>query len=442
MLNFNIKSMEKKLFLFIIELLFCYTGIAQSYMYICSNNEYNRYRIDQIDSITFRYPNSCTQTEHIPDFQNWQGKTIVWLGTSIPSMGYPTICGQYIGAKVYNEAEGSSMARRGNTHHSDDPLSDDYLGVKGLAWQSVLYSLSLSQKDKHYIMENWTAARRKNNLIKNGYNVQQVKNVKGYVSILGGSFFGTETDPNQDGDTGEPSDIMDNKWKTLRQRSLRDSWDSSFDIEPGFGYMAGKLQKYFTKEKFPDLWVFDHGHNDGIESDTKKELTEIPYDPYDCYYFAGAMNFLINKILEYNPHARIVIIGHYTNQEGGTNRPELVTKGQEAIANYWQIPLYKLWNDLPFSQRIVTTNAYWDSNHLFHDTGFNGSNHVGKNYSHINQNPRQLTDEKWVHDLTMKQIWLWDDLHPTSEEAKELYAETIARWFVEQPYNSFLSKRK
>ena len=67
-------------------------------------------------------------------------------------MGYPTICGQYIGAKVYNEAEGSSMARRGNTHHSDDPLSDDYLGVKGLAWQSVLYSLSLSQKDKHYIM--------------------------------------------------------------------------------------------------------------------------------------------------------------------------------------------------------------------------------------------------------------------------------------------------
>ncbi len=154
------------------------------------------------------------------------------------------------------------------------------------------------------------------------------------------------------------------------------------------------------------------------------------------------MNFLINKILEYNPHARIVIIGHYTNQEGGTNRPELVTKGQEAIANYWQIPLYKLWNDLPFSQRIVTTNAYWDSNHLFHDTGFNGSNHVGKNYSHINQNPRQLTDGKWVHDLTMKQIWLWDDLHPTSEEAKELYAETIARWFVEQPYNSFLSKRK
>ena len=91
MLNFNIKSMEKKLFLFIIELLFCNTGFAQSYMYICSNNEYNRYRIDQIDSITFRYPNSCTQTEHIPDFQNWQGKTIVWLGTSIPSMGYPTI---------------------------------------------------------------------------------------------------------------------------------------------------------------------------------------------------------------------------------------------------------------------------------------------------------------------------------------------------------------
>ena len=431
-------KLSEKLFLIVALMFISCTSFAQRNMYICQGNSFNKYRVDQIDSITFEHPNgNMTDGEYVPNIKNWKGKKIVWLGTSIPAMGYPTICGQYIDAKVYNEAEGSSMARRGSTIHSDDPLSDDYLGLKGISWQAALYSLSMSQQEKKFLMENWTTERRKANLIKKGYTAQQVANVKGFVSILAGSFFGAKTDPMQDSDTGEPADIMEDKWIALRQRSYRDSWDSSMDIEPGFGYMAGRLQKYFSEDKFPDLWVFDHGHNDASKTDTEEELTQVPTDPYDRYYFVGAMNFLINKILEYNPRARIVIIGHYTNQIGGTNRPELVTKGQETVASYWQFPIYKLWQDLPFSQRIITTTAYWDKDHVFHNNGFDGTNHVGKNYSHINQNPRQLSDGTWVHDLTMKQLWLWDDLHPTSAQAKELYAETIARWLIDQPLSTF-----
>lgn len=31
----------------------------------------------------------------------------------------------------------------------------------------------------------------------------------------------------------------------------------------------------------------------------------------------------------------------------------------------------------------------------------------------------------------------WDDLHPASVQAKELYAETIARWLIDQPLSTF-----
>lgn len=354
-----------------------------------------------------------------------ENKKIVWLGTSIPESGYPTMVADQIDATVYNEALGSSFCRIGFADYSDDPLSDNYHGWKGWNWYNLMKSLSMTQEEKHYIMECWRTDDRKNKLISQGYTAEQVANVKGFVRLLGGDFYGAASDPTEDSPNGEPYDIMSNTWKNDRKKFLSWCWNNSDNIED-FGYIGGKIEKYFNSNI--DIWVFDHGHNDMVGSDTVDDIVNIPEEPYNRNYFIGAVNFLIDKILENNPRAKIYFVGHYTNQPGSTGRTPYLNEAQEKIAEYWQLPFLKLWNYLPFTQRIITTTGYWDINGYWHNTGFDGTNHYGGNLSGIDQNPRQINGV-WVHDLTMKQIWLKDDLHPYSQEAKELITEYISGWF-------------
>jgi hypothetical protein len=356
----------------------------------------------------------------------FKGKKIVWLGTSIPAQGYPLNCGTIIGANVVNEALGSSMARRGRYDHSLDPLDDNYLGVNGVSWQNVMRSLSMTQEEKHYIMECWTTAGRKQKLIDAGYTAEQVASVKGFVLLLGGDFYGGDTDPTEP--TGdEPIDIMDDDHITMRKAFLSSCWNNSTDIEAGFGTIYGKLEKYFNSSE-PDVWVLDHGHNDGLRFDTDSQLEDVPSDPLDRFSFVGAMDYIITKILQYNPRAKVFVIGHYTNQVGGTNRPVQICNGQVNFATKWQIPLFKIWERLPFSQSVITTTGYWDNSGVWHNSGFNGTNHHGGNLTpDFNQNPRQV-DGVWVHDLTMKQVYMQDDLHPKSTDVKQFYGMLIADW--------------
>ena len=353
-----------------------------------------------------------------------EGKKIVWLGTSIPESGYPIIVGEQTKSHVYNESLGSSFCRIGFANYSNDPLSDNYNGWKGWPWDNLMKSLSMTQEEKHYIMECWRTDDRKAKLISQGYTEEQVANVKGFVRLLGGDFYGAENDPIQDSENGEPSDIMADSWKSNRKKWLGWCWNSSTDIED-FGYIGGKIEKYFNSNI--DVWMFEHGHNDMVSSDTVNDIINIPANPYNRNYFIGAVNYLVDKILEANPRAKIYFVGHYTNQEGATGRPPYLTEAQEKIASYWQAPLLKLWKYLPFTQRIITTAGYWDINGFWHNDGFDGTNHYGGNLSGIDQNPRQ-ENGIWVHDLTMKQIWLKDDLHPYSDESKKLMAEYVSGW--------------
>lgn len=355
-------------------------------------------------------PMTRTKTQNLIDenFQNkWKNKKIVWFGTSIPEGGYPQVVGSLLNANVINEAIGSSMMRIGKADYSTNPLDDNYLGIQGVAWQNVLRSLSMTQVEKHYIMKNWTADARKATLIAAGYTSGEVASVKGFGELLAGNFIG---DPNG----SKPVDIMDAGYINDRKAYLSFCWDSSNNIESGFGAIAGKLEKYLSTEEFPDLIILDHGHNDGLPQDSNEQLTEIPTSKYNRNTFLGAMNYFCQKIFAFNPKANIIIIGHYTNQLGGTNRPVEVTQAQINFSNYWQFPLFKLWEKVPFSQSIITTNGYWDNSGIWHDAGFNGSNHYGQNFTGNNQNPRQ-ENGVWVHDLTMKQIWMKDDLHPSSD---------------------------
>lgn len=354
----------------------------------------------------------------------WKNKKGAWFGTSIPAQGYPTNCGKYLEMTMYNEAQGSSMCRAGRRVHTpNDPLGDVY-GVTGVAWQNICYSLSLNQAEKHDIFINWTTERRKANLKLKGYTDSQLTNVVGFANLMAGNFYGEGTDTTIISPSSKPNDIMSSNYNTFRKRCYACSWDTSNNIEEGFGKIEGKIQKYLNWDNTVDLWILDHGHNDNLNLD-HDSITYYPDDPYDRWTFLGSMNFIIKQIYDFNPRARIVIIGHYENT---TNGYKQTCDAQMTLANLWDIPIYKCWENFQMAKsKVITTNAYWDKSGAWHDSGFDGSNgYEGwRNDSDVDENIR-LEDGTWVHDMTMLRVWMNDALHPSSNPAKDYYGRLCA----------------
>ena len=356
----------------------------------------------------------------------WKGKKGVWFGTSIPAQGYPINVGNLLRMSMINESKGSSMARAGRKAHTpNDPLGDVY-GVIGVAWQNICYSLTLSQEEKHDIFLNWTTEQRKANLKLKGYSDEDLVDVKGFSELMAGNFYGEETDESQvTSPSYKPTDIMADNYVQFRKICYADSWNNSTDIEDGFGLIEGRVQPYLSWDNTPDLWILDHGHNDNLGSDSDEDYTTIPEDEYDRWTFLGAMNFLIKKIFDFNPRARIVIIGHYNNSD---NKYKRIGEAQKVLADYWNIPIYESWRYLQMPRnRVITTNAYWDKNKIWHNSGFDGTNgYDGWRNEPIKENPRQLEDGTWVHDITLLHAWMVDSLHPGNSDAKEYEARNMA----------------
>lgn len=355
--------------------------------------------------------------------RTWNGKKIIWFGTSIPAQGYPLNCGLALQANVINEAKGSSMARIGNIANAEptNPLGDVY-GVKNYAWQNIAYSLSMTQEEKHDIFLNWNTEKRKANLIAEGYTSEEVVNVKGYGELMGGSFGPEDTDPTQHDPKDKPTDIMNEQYTEFRKKCYATCWNSSTDIEAGFGRIEGKIEKYMNLSDKPALWVLDHSNNDlSANQDT------FPDDVFDRHYYIGAINFLIEKIFSFDPRARILLVANYCNDAPNYKRMENAIK---KIADYWQLPLFLPSSAFGFSaERKVTTNAYWDKSKVWHDSGFNGTNGYGGD-----SNIRQLSDGTWVHDISLLNAWMADKIHPSSAETMDYYGKMIAK-FIDNNLN-------
>ena len=159
-----------------------------------------------------------------------------------------------------------------------------------------------------------------------------------------------------------------------------------------------KLDHYLTTATEPDLWVFDHGYNDylGSEADYSES------DPYSTFTYQGAMNFLINRIKKYNPHAKIIIIGHYDKQRS----PNVVTY-QQAVATRWEFPIVNLFDEMGWNDKTLVTNGFW-RNGMWHTKGTNDQT------------------------ITYINIWCADDLHPHSDatgKALDFYARMLFEYF-------------
>jgi len=193
-----------------------------------------------------------------PD-SKWTGKKIVWFGTSIPErstynaiIGYPEYVATLLGATIYNEAVGSSCARRGfkTAESADDPYGWTGMGI------AALWNMGSTIAEKNEIISNWESKWR---------------SLTGYDAAM----------------TDE-----------ISAKALACSYENKL------------VQKYIIDNPV-DLYVFDHGYNDWKTGDLDMNAN----DPFDMSTFQGAMNTYIKLILEANPRARIVIISHYEDQE-------------------------------------------------------------------------------------------------------------------------------
>lgn len=277
---------------------------------------------------------SCSQRNY------WNGKNILWLGTSIPAgtanNNYPVIVGKLLNANVVNNSLGTSSMRSGSSWNNSLKDQEDVLGIKNLDWRIAVYSFSQSVEEKQNIIKEWEYKWGNKDSLYQLYDAPAKLSEEEKDIIIGSSY--------------------ENK------------------LLP---YLNGTFP-------MPDLFVIDHGYNDYYGND---DIKTFPADPYDREYFIGAVNRFIKTILEVNPKAKIVIIGHYEDD----TRPG-VTEAQEIISDYWNIPILKLWEVSGFSNNAISIN-----------------------------------NEKRI----IKEIYMPDGLHPSSDETgktNEYIAGIISTW--------------
>ena len=200
----------------------------------------------------------------------------------------------------------------------------------------------------------------------------------------------------------------------------------------------------------PELFVFDHGHNDfkykladGITSDIGLEPTitniggELTEDTYmtdnncanlESFFgslsnipssqkaafiasvnrncFIGAANFIVTLILHYNPHARVVFVSNYEFENDARTLYAPLIPAQESLAKSWALPLCKVYEYLGYSNHVILGSNEW-----FNET-----------YPNVTL---------VTNDITVYKAYLHDGVHPhsdTNRDANNIYASIISEF--------------
>ena len=116
------------------------------------------------------------------------------------------------------------------------------------------------------------------------------------------------------------------------------------------------IDKYLNNDMFPDAFVFDTGRNDIWGNE------DTLYTGVNGYTFQNAISYLIEHIYKFRKDAKILIVGHYSNQERASSDtvidfPKLVSECQENISKTWQIPICKTWEHTGWCNVEVTQNG-------------------------------------------------------------------------------------
>ena len=287
---------------------------------------------------------------------HWNNKTGVWFGTSIPAAGYigdnhisyPGFIGDILNMAITNEAVGSSCV---HCKQPDRVSADNPYGFIG-NFEAVSRCLTNTVAEMQWIIDH--------------YN----------------------------------SDIWTSGTVTEMTETLANQIKS-------FSYQ-NKLDKYLTAAKEPFVFILDHGNNDAFNSIETENAYYAEYGEYSLYTFRGAMNFIIQRIKNFDPHANILLIGQYT---GVTT--DKIPAMQMQVADDWNLPICKLWERLGWTKtKSITCKGHWTSfysgEYIWHD------------------------DPNESNTMTVFARWIPDGLHPHSDvsgDALRYMADSIAAWF-------------
>lgn len=250
----------------------------------------------------------------------WRGSKIVWYGTSIPQGGkrfaYPMQVGRILDANVTNLAVGSSSVH------------------------ARVYSL-ISDTNPYGFDPNFGRSSRAL-----GNTVEQMQWIANWIDykINGGTY--------QNAEAWDDNVFLYSLPTTWTADDTATILDYSYEV---------RLDRYLTDDLFPDLFVFDHGYNDKMSTSDDLGLYESMFETegrHNLFTFRGTMNFLIDRILTFNPHARIYLIGNYDKTLA---EKDTIYKYQLEVADEYQFPLLPMWEKLGLSQITVTVDGAWNN---------------------------------------------------------------------------------
>lgn len=255
---------------------------------------------------------------HLDGKTAFYNRSIVWFGTSIPAgdivvktdkennfrknslLNYPSLVGLMLRARVFNEAIGGSMVRAGSINRT----SEDKYGWYGINAFLAATCLAGNLEEKKYFIDNYES-------------------------------------------------LLKDKFSTPLEDNINDIKDFILDSS----YEKRLVERHLGNNR-KNLYVFDCGFND---KGAGLDLSTIPTEnEYDRNYFIGAMKFLIRLILQDNPDAKIVLIGHYCAYD--FDGQSHVCDAQEKLAKELNIPLIKLWEKININRSRsiqITVNKKW-----------------------------------------------------------------------------------
>lgn len=153
-----------------------------------------------------------------------------------------------------------------------------------------------------------------------------------------------------------------------------------------------------------DLFVFDHGHNDKADTGNHSyDTVKTKYGEKNLYSYVGAMNWIMDLIKTNNPRAEVIQISEY---DYNTNRYGV--EKQRKFVELWGIPFMELYKLTGWTSPLtIRTTGYWNTNGYWVDKGESEQN------------------------LTVRQMYLKDDLHPYTDRSNKTswyLAELISNW--------------
>ena len=266
------------------------------YISVCCLNNRLEYLIlnDTDEVVNYKLPAYPEDIPEVPVVRESRrkGKTIYFCGTSIPAGGYPQIVCELLGATCVNKSVGASVLR------------------KALRDGGGFTQFEATTSDTNYVLA-FTATKDEKEALFSTSNY----NYASYEELLLPYLNGTNDMP----------DLF------------------VIDFAADDKTRSGKTDPYFAQINTNENALLPEDYPLATDSLTSSRGVQFNRNSY-----TGAANFIIDLIYQYNPQAKIILMGFQNEQL----RPRQV-EAQKVVADYWQIPYFPLSELLQWSEKIL-----------------------------------------------------------------------------------------